>query len=202
MTKPFGTCVAPNDVWCVDFKGHFRVGDGSRCDPLTITDAFSRYILECKAVPSMRAVDVRPIFEAAFRAYGLPAAIRSDNGPPFASTGAGGLTLLSIWWVRLGIAIERIEPGKPAQNGRHERMHLTLKQETTRPPRQTLRAQQLAFDRFRRGFNHERPHEALHQHPPVTLYKPSPRRLPSQLSEMTYPGHFEVRRVSKNGDIS
>lgn len=201
-TTPFGTCVAPNDVWCVDFKGHFRVGDGSRCDPLTITDAFSRYILECRAVTTTRASDVRPIFQAAFDKYGLPAAIRSDNGTPFASVGAGGLTALSIWWVRLGIALERIDPGKPAQNGRHERMHLTLKQETTRPPRRTLHAQQLAFDRFRQTFNQERPHEALHQHPPVTLYKPSPRQMPSRLPEMVYPDRFEVRRVSKNGEIS
>ena len=201
MTAPFGACGAPNDVWCVDFKGYFRVGDGSRCDPLTISDAFSRYVLRCEIVTGTGADDVRPTFEAAFHEYGLPNAIRSDNGSPFASKGAGGLTTLSIWWVRLGITPERIEPGKPEQNGRHERMHLTLKEETARPPRHTLRAQQLAFDRFRRVFNEERPHEALGQQPPATRYEPSLRRMPAHLPEMTYPDHLEVRHVHNQGHI-
>jgi transposase InsO family protein len=201
MTAPFGSCAAPNDTWCVDFKGWFRVSDGSRCDPLTISDAFSRFILRCEAVPGTGAADVRPVFEAAFNEYGLPNAIRSDNGPPFASRGAGGLSKLSVWWVRLGILPERIEPGKPEQNGRHERMHQTLKAETARPPRHTLRAQQLAFDRFRHIFNYERPHEALGQQPPATVYEPSLRRMPLYLPEMTYPDHFEVRHANKTGCI-
>ena len=201
MTAPFGSCLAPNDVWCVDFKGWFRVGDGSRCDPLTITDAFSRFLLRCEAVPGTSAAEVRRVFEAAFTEYGLPKAIRSDNGPPFATRGAAGLSTLSAWWVRLGIRPERIEPGKPEQNGRHERMHLTLKAETTQPARPTLRAQQVAFDGFRRVFNHERPHEALGQQPPATLYEPSPRRLPIHHQELTYPDHFDVRRANKSGCI-
>jgi transposase InsO family protein len=201
MTAPFGACGEPNDTWCADFKGWFRVGNGSRCDPLTISDAFSRFLLRCQAVQATGAAGVRPTFEAAFREYGLPRAMRSDNGPPFASKAAGGLSALSIWWVRLGITPERIEPGKPEQNGRHERMHLTLKQETARPARQSLRAQQVAFDRFRHVFNHERPHEALGQQPPATAYAPSPRRLPTHLPEMTYPDHFEVRHVGDNGII-
>jgi transposase InsO family protein len=199
MSSPFAACGAPNDTWCVDFKGWFRVGDGTRCDPLTISDAFSRFLLRCEAVPGTRGVDVRPVFEAAFREFGLPNAIRSDNGPPFASTGAGGLSRLSVWWVRLGIRPERIEPGKPEQNGRHERMHLTLKQETARPPRHSVRAQQFSFDRFRHVFNNERPHEALGQQTPATIYEPSLRRMPARVPEMTYPEHFEVRHVRRNG---
>jgi transposase InsO family protein len=201
MTAPFGSCAAPNDTWCVDFKGWFRVGDGSRCDPLTISDAFSRFLLCCQAVPGTSAAHVRPIFEAAFKEYGLPNAIRSDNGPPFATRGAGGLSALSVWWILLGIVPERIDPGSPEQNGRHERMHLTLKTETAQPPRHSLRAQQGAFDRFRKIFNHERPHEALGQRPPATAYEPSLRRMPSHLPEMTYPGHFEVRHANRTGCI-
>ncbi len=201
MTAPFGSCAAPNDTWCVDFKGWFRVGDGSRCDPLTISDAFSRFIVRAESVPGTGTEDVRPVFEAAFNEYGLPNAIRSDNGPPFASRGVGGLSRLSVWWVRLGITPERIERGCPEQNGRHERMHQTLKAETARPPRQTLHAQQLAFDRFRHIFNYERPHEALGQQPPATVYEPSLRRMPLYLPEMTYPDHFEVRHANKSGGI-
>lgn len=201
MSQPFTACHQSNDTWCVDFKGWFRVGDGSRCDPLTISDAFSRFLLRCVAVPEPRAPDVRAVFESAFREYGLPKAIRSDNGPPFASVGAGGLTTLSAWWIRLGIRPERIEPGKPEQNGRHERMHRTLKAETTRPPRRSIRAQQLAFNDFRDVFNHERPHEALGQVTPATAYEPSQRRMPRGLPDMTYPDHFEVRYVETNGRI-
>jgi putative transposase len=201
MTTPFGSCAAPNDCWCVDFKGWFRVGDGSRCDPLTLSDAFSRFLLRCQAVPGTSAVHVRPVFEAAFKEYGLPKAIRSDNGSPFATRGAGGLSALSVWWVRLGITPERIEPGKPEQNGRHERMHLTLQAETAQPARQTIRAQQAAFDGFRHVFNHERPHEALGQQPPATIYEPSPRRMPIHLPDVTYPDHFEIRRANKSGCI-
>src|SRR5262249_43759969 len=198
---PFGSCGAPNDCWSVDFKGWFRVGDGSRCDPLTISDAFSRFILTCEVVAGTSAADVRPYFEAAFNECGFPTPSPSDNGPPFATRGAGGLSKLSAWWVRLGIMPERIEPGKPEQNGRHERMHQTLKAETARPARRTLRAQQLAFDRFRHVFNYERPHEALGQQPPATRYEPSLRRMPLELPEMTYPEHFDVRHANKAGCI-
>lgn len=183
-TKPFAQCSAPNSVWCVDFKGHFKTRDGVRCYPLTIMDAFSRFLIRCEGVLDPDAENVLPIFESAFREFGLPAAIRSDNGPPFASTGAGGLTSLSVWWLKLGIAHERIAPGKPQQNGRHERMHRTLKQETAMPPRADLRAQQRAFDLFRRVYNEERPHEALDQRAPTTEYAPSTRQFfdPSRAS--------------------
>jgi transposase InsO family protein len=201
MTDPFGSCTEPNDVWCTDFKGYFRTRDGARCDPLTLTDAVSRYLLRCYAVKRTDEANVRLVFTSAFAEFGLPLAIRSDNGTPFASAGAGGLTRLSIWWVRLGIRPERIEPGHPEQNGRHERMHRTLKDETARPPRQTLRAQQLAFDRFRKEYNEERPHEALNQHPPATVYRPSPRSLPAKLPDLEYPAHWELRHVKLGGEI-
>ena len=200
-TAPFGTCGAPNDCWCTDFKGHFRVRDGHRCDPLTLTDAHSRYLLRCDGVPRPDEAGVRPSFEAAFREFGLPNAMRSDNGPPFASIGAGGLTKLSIWWLHLGIRLERIQPGHPEQNGRHERMHRTLRAETADPPRQTLRAQQLAFDRFRRIYNEERPHEALDQQTPASIYEPSLRRFPSRLPDLEYPPNHELRSVHLQGDI-
>ena len=201
MTAPFGACGTVNDTWAADFKGYFRVGDGTRCDPLTITDSLSRFLLRCEAVPTTREPDVRRIFDSAFREFGLPRAIRSDNGPPFASAGAGGLTKLSIWWVHLDIRPERIEPGHPEQNGRHERMHRTLKQETAQPPRHSLRAQQLAFDRFRHVYNEERPHEALGQKPPASVYEPSLRRMPSRLPELEYPPSHELRSVHHGGEI-
>src|SRR5688572_7756551 len=159
-TSPFAACGRPNDTWCVDFKGNFRVGDGSRCFPLTIMDAHSRFLLRCEGLEAANYKAVRPVFESAFEEFGLPEVIRSDNGSPFATKGAGGLSELSAWWVRLGIRPERIEPGKPQQNGRHERMHLTLKKETALPPRASMLAQQRRFDAFRREYNDERPHEA------------------------------------------
>jgi transposase InsO family protein len=183
-TKPFAQCSAPNSVWCVDFKGHFKTQDGVRCYPLTIMDAYSRFLIRCEGVLDPDTENVRPIFESAFREFGMPAAVRSDNGPPFASSGAGGLTALSVWWLKLGIAHERIAPGKPQQNGRHERMHRTLKQETATPPHANLRSQQRAFDRFVRLYNEERPHEALDQRAPATEYAPSTRHFvePSRAS--------------------
>ena len=180
-TQPFGACTAPNQVWCVDFKGWFRTGDGIRCYPLTISDAFSRYLIRCEGVLDPDGREVREIFESAFRDFGLPVAIRSDNGPPFACTGVAGLTELAVWWIRLGIRHERIDPGKPQQNGRHERMHLTLKQETASPPERNLRTQQRAFDRFRRVYNEVRPHEALAMKSPASVYAPSTRRFPGHL---------------------
>jgi len=181
FTEPFAACDAPNQVWCVDFKGDFRTGDGIRCYPLTITDAFSRYLIRCVALEETTTAAAVEVFESAFKEYGLPAAIRSDNGVPFASRAAGGLSELSLWWVQLGIRPERIEPGKPQQNGRHERMHLTLKLETASPPAMSFLMQQRRFTRFRQTFNEERPHEALGYATPSSRYAPSPRSYPREL---------------------
>ncbi len=200
-TEPFANTVEPNQVWCADFKGKFNTGDGKRCYPLTVTDAYSRMLLQCTALHSARTRWVKPVFEAVFREFGLPARIRTDNGTPFASPAAGGLSKLSIWWVKLGIRHERIEPGHPEQNGRHERMHRTLKEETLRPPASTLRIQQRRFDAFRKEFNHERPHEALDYEPPVSLYVPSSRPYPRRLPRVEYPREFEIRKVSPVGRI-
>jgi putative transposase len=200
-SKPFSECKAPNDVWCADFKGDFKVGDGKRCYPLTVTDAFSRYVICCQGYDRIEWRWVQKAYERAFREHGLPKAMRTDNGAPFASHGAGGLTRLSVWLLKLGIELERIDPGRPQQNGRHERMHKTLKAETARPPRRSLRAQQAAFDRFRRVFNHERPHEALGQIPPTRIFESSPRAFPKRVEEPRYPGHFEIRKVYPVGQI-
>jgi hypothetical protein len=191
----------PNAVWCADYKGWFRTQDGQRCDPLTITDGFSRFLLMCRAVEVPNHFHTRRQFEYAFREYGLPGAIRTDNGSPFASTALGGLSLLSVWWVKLGIRIEHIEPGKPEQNGRHERMHGTLKIATAYPPRQNARAQQRTFDAFRSEFNFERPHEALGNETPAEHYQHSTREYPKELPAVDYPGHFEVRSVHTDGRI-
>jgi transposase InsO family protein len=200
-TEPFADADVPNRIWCADFKGDFKTGDGKRCYPLTLTDAFSRMILRCKALRSAKTSRVQPVFEAAFREFGLPERIRTDNGTPFASRGAGGLSRLSIWWVKLGVRHERIEPGHPEQNGRHERMHRTLKLETLRPPASNLHAQQLRFDRFVTEFNEERPHEALGNVEPMSRYIRSPREFPSRLRGPAYPTHFEIRRVAASGRI-
>lgn len=199
--QPFATVTAANDVWCVDFKGWFRTADGARCDPLTISDAFSRYLLCCQGVAHPDHDHVRPAFEAAFCEFGLPKAIRSDNGPPFASTGAGGLSALAVWWIKLGIACERIDLGKPQQNGRHERMHRTLKDETASPPASTLSEQQRSFDRFRQEFNADRPHEALSLKTPASFYRPSSHPYPCALREPVYGDQLAVRRVRSNGEI-
>jgi transposase InsO family protein len=197
LTQP----AAANQVWAIDFKGWFRTQDGVRCDPLTISDTHTRYLLRCQAMDRTGGKFVRPLMEATFREYGLPARIRSDNGAPFASTGVGGLSRLSVWWLRLGIVPERIEPGHPEQNGRHERMHRTLKQETAQPPSRTARAQQQAFDRFRRTYNEDRPHEALQMTTPASRYQPSSRSFPERLPEMEYPAGFTRRRVQPHGDV-
>ena len=192
---------AANAVWAADFKGWFRTGDGQRCDPLTLSDLYSRFLLRSQLVARATEEDVRPVFEAAFREYGLPERMRSDNGPPFASVGAGGLSRLAVWWVRLGIRPERIAPGHPEQNGEHERMHRTLKAETLRPPAATPRAQQRALDAFRHAYNTERPHEALGQQPPAAWYTPSPRPYPERLPPLEYLDAVAVRRVRHNGEI-
>lgn len=200
--EPLAHCEGANQVWCADFKGWFRTGDGKRCEPLTISDAYSRYLLCCQVVGTTTAmVTVQPLFEATFREYGLPEAIRTDNGPPFASHGLAGLTELSVWWLRLGIGLERIQPGQPQQNGRHERMHRTLKEATARPPCRSLALQQRAFDAFRQEYNHERPHEALGQQPPASLYVPSRRDFPKRLAPVEYPEDWQRRRVSAGGQI-
>jgi len=199
--QPFREGLQPNDVWCADFKGWFRTQSGTRIDPLTISDAVSRYLLRCQALMRLTSTTAQAVFTAAFQEFGLPAAIRTDNGAPFASTGLGGLSRLSVWWLRLGILPERIRPGHPEENGRHERMHRTLKQATAQPPRATPKAQQQAFNRFRTEYNQERPHEALDMQTPAQHYQPSPRSFPARLPEMEYPSGYLVRRVRSNGQI-
>ena len=198
--SPFVEPVAPNDLWCIDFKGWFRTRDGRRCDPLTVTDAVSRYLLRCQITEPTTA-GVWSVCEGLFRECGLPATLRMDNGPPFASRGAGGLTELSVRWVKLGIRLERIEPGQPQQNGRHERMHLTLKQETSRPPAATAGEQQIRFDRFRQDFNEVRPHEALDQTTPASCYQPARRPWPDKLEDPWYDADHQVRSVRRHGEI-
>ena len=190
----------PNEVWCIDFKGWFRTRDGERCDPLTVTDAYSRYLLACVIVPPCTE-EVRAAVEGLFERYGLPETIRSDNGTPFAGTGAAGLSRLSVGWLKAGIALERIDPGRPQQNGRHERMHKTLKAETTRPPAANKACQQARFDRFREDFNANRPHQALGQQPPAAFWRPSPRPWPERLEEPWYDAWHAMRRVRRDGSI-
>jgi putative transposase len=199
-TRPFAAATAPNAVWCVDFKGWFRTVDGRRCYPLTLIDAYSRYLLRCEALLDPDTLNVQPIFDSAFQEFGTPVAIRSDNGPPFASTGAGGLTTLSVWWQRLGIRHDRIDPGKPQQNGRQERFHRTLA-ELVEEPEPEQRSQQRAFDRFRCEYNDVRPHEALGQKPPRSAYAPSPHRYPRKLVQLEYPHAHRVERVDKQGYV-
>jgi putative transposase len=196
-TEPLAHAVKSNRVWCADFKGWFRAGDGTRIDPLTITDACSRYLLRSQAVEKTDTQRVRAIFEAAFREYGLPEAIRTDNGAPFASSAVGGLSRLAVWWIKLGIAHERIQAGHPEQNGRHERMHRTLKQEVRQA--EDWRTQQRELDRFRQEFNDVRPHEALGMQTPASVYEPSPRAYPTRLPEVEYPSTMLVRTVKAHG---
>jgi putative transposase len=198
---PTSTILAPNDVWSADFKGQFKTGDGRYCYPLTVTDGYSRYLLGCQALGSTAVHEAKPVFSRLFKEFGLPKRIRTDNGVPFATNTLARLSSLSAWWVRLGVMPEFIEPGKPQQNGRHERMHRTLKAETTRPPAHSLRAQQRKFKRFRNEYNTERPHEALDMRTPDQLYSPSPRPMPHRLPALEYPDRFEVRYVSANGGI-
>jgi transposase InsO family protein len=198
---PLSTGAAPNELWCADFKGEFRLGNGQYCYPLTVTDHASRYLLLCEALESTREELAITAFEQLFIERGLPEAIRSDNGVPFASPNAlFNLSKLSVWWLRLGIAIERIKPGQPTQNGRHERMHLTLKKEATRPAGQNSLQQQARFDAFVQEFNAERPHEALGMKCPAEVYSASPRPYAS-LPELTYPLHDREVLVTACGRI-
>ena len=199
--RPTSQVLAPNDLWCADFKGEFKTGDGIYCYPLTVTDDHSRYLLGCQGLLSTKVVEAKPVFTRLFKQYGLPKRIRTDNGVPFATNTLARLSKLSAWWVRLGVLPELIEPGKPQQNGRHERMHRTLKAETTRPPAGSCRAQQRKFNHFLEEFNQERPHEALDMHTPASCYEPSRREMPTRLPPLEYPDRFEVRYVSANGGI-
>ena len=198
--QPFAPTRQANDTWCIDFKGWFRTHDGRRCDPLTVSDSYSRYLLACQIVPPT-GDGVQPVIERLLREHGLPRAIRSDNGPPFASTAAGGLSRLSVTWLKLGIRLERIEPGCPQQNGRHERLHRTLKRDTACPAAANPAAQQARFDRFRQIYNEERPHEALGQIPPAEVWQRSLRPYPCRVEDPVYPPDHAVRRVRSNGEI-
>jgi putative transposase len=200
-SAPFAPCGAANDVWCTDFKGWFLTGDGKRCEPLTLSDAHSRYLLRCQALRHTDADHVWPVLDAAFREFGLPLRLRSDNGPPFASCGAGGLSRLAVQVIKAGVVPERIAPGKPQQNGRLERLHLTLLQDTAKPPAPTLRLQLERLRRFQRLYNEERPHQALGNEVPAKHYALSPRRFDGVLREPSYGADHAVRRVRHSGEI-
>lgn len=200
LERPFAAASAPNDEWSIDFKGWFRTGDGRRCDPLTVSDTASRMLLECRIL-APRTAPVAAACEALFRSHGLPGRLRMDNGRPFAAGGAAGLTRLSVGWAKLGIELLRIAPGAPQQNGRHERMHGTLQRETARAPAASVAEQQARFDAFRRDYNEVRPHEALGQVPPASVWRPSARPWPARVEEPWYPADHEVRRVRENGEI-
>jgi len=201
-SEPFLECDVPNKVWSADFKGQFRMGDSTWCYPLTLSDNMSRYLLMCRGVGSPCYGDTQKWFEWAFRKYGLPAAIRTDNGIPFSGRGITGLSRLSVWWIRLGIRPERIECGKPQQNGRHERMHRTLKEETATPAMSDMNQQQMRFEEFRREYNNERPHEALGMKTPSSVYEASSMRYPEKVLEPQYDEGVDVRRVRDGGEIS
>lgn len=198
--RPTTEMATPNAVWTIDFKGEFRTRDAAWCYPLTVMDGCSRYLLACQALRSTASGPAQAVLTRVFREYGLPTRIRSDNGVPFAGpTALARLSRLSVWWIRLGIQPELIQPGCPAQNGRHERMHRTLKRATTQPPAGNQAAQQRRFVAWRREYNEERPHAALDAVTPAMVYVPSARVFPATLAPVTYPGHFDTRRVMSNG---
>ena len=199
---PLEDSSAPNDVWTADHKGQFRLGNGNYCYPLTICDHYSRFLIACEGLRSTSTEEALPVFEASFKKYGLPKAIRSDNGTPFASTGLLGLSRLSVWALRLGIDIQRIEPGHPEQNGRHERLHLTLKQDTIRPAASTSLQQQERFDSFADIYNHQRPHQALDMSTPADVYSPSASPFPEELPPADYRLEDDYRKVQDCGKIS
>ena len=200
--RPSLVVSGPGDCWSADFKGHFRMGNNQYCYPLTVTDNYSRYLLACQAMPGTLGHPCKAVFTRLFQQWGLPLRIRTDNGVPFAGTSSlCRLSQLSVWWLRLGILPELIQPGKPQQNGRHERMHRTLKAEATRPPKGNLSAQQRRFNEYRGEFNNIRPHEALAMDKPVQWQEVSLRRMPSKLLPMEYPDWFEVRKVSSAGGM-
>jgi putative transposase len=199
--EPARTPAQPNALWTIDFKGEFRTGDHRYCYPLTVVDLASRYLLACRGQPAPRGEPVTACTERLFRAYGLPEAIHSDGGSPFAGVGLGRYSRVSLRWLKLGIRLERSRRGCPQDNASHERMHRTLKQETARPPAANLRAQQRRFDRFVREFNHLRPHESLGDRRPAEFYRPSSRPYPGRLPDLVYPGHYEQRRVMHSGEF-
>ena len=199
--RPKTLMTAPNEIWTADYKGQFRTRDGIYCYPLTVMDGYSRYLLSCQGLRSTAHHETRPVLRRLFQEYGLPQIMRTDNGVPFATTALGRLSQLSVWWIRLGIYPELIEPAHPQQNARHERFHKTLKAETARPPKGHLASQQRCFNAFREEYNQERPHEALGQEVPASQYQASPRPFPKRLPSIEYPGHYEKRLVSRNGGI-
>jgi putative transposase len=201
LGRPLTPMSAPNVIWTADYKGQFRLGNQRYCFPLTVQDGYSRYLLACRGLTGTTTAECRPAFQRLFQEYGLPEIIRSDNGVPFATGALARLSQLSVWWIRLGIYPETIEPAHPEQNGRHERMHRTLKRETARPPAPTPRSQQQRFDLFREEYNTIRPHEALGDATPASLYTRSPRPYPNTPPPIEYPPHFETRLVSANGGI-
>lgn len=190
---------APNDLWTADFKGQFRTGDGQYCYPLTLADQHTRYLLSCRGLLSTQTVTAKPVFERAFREHGLPLAIRTDNGVPFATQAIHGLSYLNVWWMRLGIAHQRSRPGCPQDNGAHERMHRTMKRQAIKPVRATCTAQQRNFDAFRHEYNEERPHERLNQETPSSHYRESSRPYPERPPAIEYPGHFLVKKITTGG---
>lgn len=200
-TEPFSACTRPNQVWSADFKGQFLLGDKSYCYPLTITDNYSRYLFLCEGLKSPNTKEVIKLFEKIFKKHGLPEAIRTDNGQPFAGLGIGALTRLSIWCLKLGICFERIAPGHPEQNGRHERMHRTLKEATALPAKRNRKAQQRCFEVFQKEYNEERPHRGLAGKRPKDVYEKSDRIFPKRVPEIRYSKHMEIRRVKINGMI-
>lgn len=201
LVSSMGELEGPNEVWTTDFKGEFRVGSGDLCYPLTIADGWSRFLLACEGLAATRYQQAQPAFIRVFQEYGLPDRIRSDNGPPFGTHAVCGLSRLAVWWLKLGIRVERSRPGKPQDNGRHERMHRTLKEETTRPVQARMSSQQERFDAFRREYNEERPHEALSGLSPADLYQPSWRPLTTATPGLDYPTHYERRQVRTDGTI-
>lgn len=199
--QPFAPVTELNELWSVDYKGQFKLRNGQWCYPLTVMEHQSRFLCGCDALKGPRLKDTKLSFIRLFKEYGMPRRIRSDNGIPFASTARGGLSQLSLWWIKLGILPERIEPGKPQQNGRHERMHRTLKQACTRPPSPSMRSQQKRFDDFCEEYNNQRPHESLQQKTPASQYRSSPRVYPRRLPKLDYPSYYEVRKVSSSGVV-
>lgn len=189
---------SPNEIWTADYKGHFKMRNGEYCYPLTVCDMYSRYLLGCKGHKAISLDESKSYFTELFNKYGLPERIRTDNGVPFASSAIARLSTLSVWWIKLGIYPEQIEPGRPEQNGKHERMHRTLKKEATIPPEYDLKKQQMRFEEFQKEYNNIRPHEALEMQTPKEVYKPSKRKMPQEIMLYDYPSHFEVRRVSRN----
>jgi transposase InsO family protein len=200
-TFPLALAIEPNSIWCADFKGKFRVAR-RYCHPLTITDAFSRYVIRNEPLKGERTDASKQVFESAFRELGLPWRMRTDNGAPFASNAIGGLSTLSVWWIKLGILPERIDVGHPEQNGRHERMHRTLKAEVASPPAAEWEEQRQRLQQWRQEFNEIRPHEALDMQTPASIYQPSSRQYPDVVGDPEYPAHFEIRRVKAVGAIS